>query len=122
MVRFWKMLDRLSADPQSSLTDIFTVARGEVADQYIQNITQYRADRVHQVGSVIVDDLSARPGTKRDRFTVTACLDVSDADVVDKNGKSTVSASRSPRVRSTYEVLRDSGKWFVTTEQADGSC
>ena len=35
VVRFWKVLDRLSADPKSSLTDIFTVARGVVADQYI---------------------------------------------------------------------------------------
>src|SRR4051812_34902640 len=113
VVRFWKVLDRLSADPKSSLTDIFTVARGEVADQYIQNITDYRADRVRQVGSVTVETLSAERLSKRSRYQVEACLDVSGADVVDEDGKSTVSDKRSPRIRYRYEVLRDSGKWYV---------
>jgi hypothetical protein len=116
------MLDRLSADPRSSLTDIFTVARGQVADQYIQNITQYRVDRVHQVGSVSVEPLSAERQTKRNQYKVAACLDVSRADIVDKNGKSTISSKRAPRIQYAYEVLRDAGKWYVIEEQAGKTC
>ena len=122
VVRFWKVLDRLSADPTSDLTDIFTVARGEVADQYIQNITEYRADRVRQVGSVEVENLSVERLSKRSRYQVEACLDVSGADIVDKDGKSTVSDKRSPRIRYRYDVLRDSGKWYVVDEQAGKPC
>jgi hypothetical protein len=120
--RFWRVLDRLSADPRSSLTDIFTVSRGQVADQYIRNITQYRVDRVHQVGSVSVEPLSSIRQSKRDRYKVAVCLDVSGADIVDKNGKSTISSKRAPRVRYGYEVLRDAGKWYVITEQAGKTC
>ena len=122
VVRFWKVLDRLSADPKSNLTDIFTVARGEVADQYIQNITEYRADRVRQVGSVAVETLSAERLSKRNRYEVKVCLDVSGADIVDKDGKSTVSDKRSPRIQYAYEVLRDSGKWYVVDEQVGKTC
>ncbi|SDT02201.1 hypothetical protein SAMN04488543_2863 [Friedmanniella luteola] len=122
VVRFWKVLDRLSADPKSDLTEIFTVARGEVADQYIQNITEYRADRVRQVGSVAVENLSADRLSKGSRYRVNACLDVSGANIVDEDGKSTVSDKRSPRIRYGYEVLRDSGKWYVVDEQAGKTC
>lgn len=122
VVRFWRVLDRLSADPKSSLTEIFTVARGQVADQYIQNVTQYRADRVHQVGAVEVEDLSAERLSRRNRYQVDACLDVSGADVIDRKGKSTISNQRAPRIHYTYEVLQDSGDWFVVGERAGKSC
>ena len=122
VVRFWKVLDRLSADPKSDLTEIFTVARGEVADQYIQNITQYRADRVRQVGSVAVEDPSAVRLSKRDRYRVTACVDVGATDLIDEAGKSVVAKDGPTRTRSRYELQRDGGKWYVLAETTQTTC
>ena len=46
VVRFWRVIDRLSADPESDLTRLTTVARGSVAAQWARNINQYRFDQV----------------------------------------------------------------------------
>ena len=121
VVRFWKVLDRLSADPTSDLTDIFTVARGEVADQYIQDITQDRVDQVHQVGAVSVEDLSAQR-LKRNRYRVTACIDVGATDLVTKNGTSIVPKNAPARTESKYELLKDDRSWYVVEEAAVSTC
>ena len=39
--RFWRVIDRLSADPDSDLTELTTVSRGSVAAQWARNINQY---------------------------------------------------------------------------------
>jgi hypothetical protein len=122
VVQFWKMLDRLASDSDTSLSDIFTVARGQVADQYIQNITEYRYDNVRQTGRVMVDEATARRLRQAARYQVTACVDVSGTDVVDENGKSVISPTRNPRVLSVYEVERDDGKWYVIAERAIETC
>ena len=44
--RFWRVIDRLSADPDSDLTQLTTVSRGSVAAQWARNINQYSFDRV----------------------------------------------------------------------------
>jgi hypothetical protein len=36
--RFWRVIDRLSADPNSDLTELTTVSRGSVAAQWARNI------------------------------------------------------------------------------------
>jgi hypothetical protein len=122
VVRFWKVLDRLSADPKTDLTDIFTVARGEVADQYIRDITQDRVDRVHQVGAVSVEDLSAQRLKKRNRYRVTACIDVSATDLVTRNGTSIVPKNAPARTESQYELQKDDGSWYVVEETAVSTC
>ena len=38
--RFWRVIDRLSADPESDLTELTTVSRGSVAAQWARNINQ----------------------------------------------------------------------------------
>ena len=43
--RFWRVIDRLSADPDSDLTELTTVSRGSVAAQWARNINQDRYDR-----------------------------------------------------------------------------
>jgi hypothetical protein len=44
--RFWRVIDRLSADPNSDLTELTTVSRGAVAAQWARNINQDRYGRV----------------------------------------------------------------------------
>ena len=57
--RFWRVIDRLSADPESDLTDLTSVSRGSVAAQWARNINQYRYDQVTTKGRVAVRDASA---------------------------------------------------------------
>jgi hypothetical protein len=50
VVRFWRVIDRLSADPDADLTELTTVSRGSVAAQWARNINQYRFDEVKAEG------------------------------------------------------------------------
>jgi len=49
--RFWRVINRLSADPDSDLTELTTVSRGSVATQWAKNINQYRFDQVKAEGT-----------------------------------------------------------------------
>src|SRR5215218_3649707 len=88
--RFWSVIDRLSADPDSDLTELTTVSRGSVAAQWARNINQDRYDRVRSTGNVVVRNATAKPSKRRNVFDVTACIDVSKVNVTDKDGKSVV--------------------------------
>ena len=67
VVRFWRVIDRLSADPNSDLTRLTTVSRGSVAAQWARNINQYRFDEVKAEGRVAVPPAatSRRYGSSR---------------------------------------------------------
>jgi len=52
VVRFWRVVDDLAADPDKSLNGLHDVARGRMFDQWTVNIRQYRYDGVRQVGAV----------------------------------------------------------------------
>jgi hypothetical protein len=58
--RFWRVIDRLSADPDSDLTELTTVSRASVAAQWAMNINQDRYDRVRSTGNVLVRDAMAQ--------------------------------------------------------------
>ena len=60
VVRFWRVIDRLSTDPESDLTRLTTVARGSVAAQWARNINQYRFDQVKAKGRVAVRDVTVQ--------------------------------------------------------------
>jgi len=97
--RFWRVIDRLSADPDSDLTELTTVSRGSVAAQWAKNINQDRYDRVRSAGNVVVRDGMAKRSKKRNTFRVSACIDMSGVSLRDEDGKSVVPADRPPRPR-----------------------
>jgi hypothetical protein len=111
--RFWRVIDRLSADPDSDLTELTTVSRGSVAAQWAKNINQDRYDRVRSSGNVVVRDAMAKRSKKRNMFQVTACVDVSGVSLRDEDGKSVIPADR-PHVLSitTWSRWTDrTGTW-----------
>ena len=122
VVRFWRVIDRLSADPDSDLTELTTVSRGSVATQWAKNINQDRYNRVRSSGNVVVRDAVAKRSKKRDMFRVTACIDVSGVRLRDENGKSVVPPDRPPRVSYNYAVEMDEQKWYVVKEKVTGTC
>ena len=122
VVRFWRVIDRLSADPDSDLTELTTVSRGSVAAQWAKNINQDRYNRVRSSGSVVVRDALAKRSKKRDTFRVMACIDVSGVRLTDEDGKSVVPPNRPPRVSYNYAVEMDEQKWYVVKEKVTGTC
>jgi hypothetical protein len=90
LYRFWRVIDRLSADPDSDLTELTTVSRGSVAAQWAKNINQYRFDEVKAEGRVAVREVVAKQTKDHDLYRVTACIDASKVNLVDKKGKSVV--------------------------------
>jgi hypothetical protein len=120
--RFWRVIDRLSADPDSDLTELTTVSRGRVTAQWAKNINQDRYDRVRSFGNVVVRDAIAKRSRKRNMFRVTACIDVSGVSLIDEDGKSVVPADRPPRVGYNYVVEMDRQNWYVVREKVTGTC
>jgi hypothetical protein len=120
--RFWRVIDHLSADPDSDLTELTTVSRGSVAAQWARNINQDRYDRVRSTGNVVVRRAAAKLSKQSNVFDVTACIDVSKVNVTDKNGKSVVPADRPDQVSYDYAVEMDRQKWYVVKEKVNGTC
>ena len=120
--RFWRVIDELSADPNSDLTRLTTVSRGSVAAQWARNINQYRFDGVKAEGRVAVRDVVAKQTKDDDLYNVTACIDASKVNLVDKNGKS-VGPPEGPRsVSYDYTVQNDQRKWYVIKEKVTKTC
>jgi hypothetical protein len=122
VLRFWRVIDRLSSDPDSDLTELTTVSRGSVAAQWSRNINQYRFDRVKAEGRVDVRDVVARQSKKDDLYKVIACIDASNVNLVDKNGKSVVPPEAPRRVFYDYTVEQDQQKWYVIKEKVTETC
>jgi hypothetical protein len=120
--RFWRVIDRLSADPDSNLTELTTVSRDSVAAQWARNINQDRYDRVRSSGNVVVRDAMAKRSKKRNVFRVRACIDVSGVSLRDEDGKSVVPPDRPPRVGYNYVVEMDRQNWYVVREKVTGTC
>jgi hypothetical protein len=120
--RFWRVIDRLSSDPDSDLTELTTVSRGSVAAQWSRNINQYRFDRVKAEGRVDVRDVVAKQSKTDDLYKVTACIDASNVNLVDKNGKSVVPPEGPRRVSYDYTVEQDQQKWYVIKEKVMETC
>ena len=120
--RFWRLIDRLSADADLDLTELTTVSRGSVAAQWAKNINQYRFDQVKAEGRVVVRDVMAQQSKDDDLYRVTACIDASKVNLVDMNGKSVVPPEGPRRVTYDYTVEKDRQKWYVIEEKVTKTC
>lgn len=120
VVAYWAALDVLASDPNASLSDLNVVARGQALRQWQRNLTELRGQAVKQVGNSVVREPKAVFDAASSLYAVTACVDVSGVNVIDKAGKSVVLATREPRVRYTYKVQRDASQYFVVEDLLQG--
>ncbi len=119
VTRYWAVLDDVATDPAKSLNLIATVARDQAADQARVELGSLQTQGWTQVGRSSVE--SAQATTKDGKtFTVTACVDVSGVDIVDKAGKSVVRSGRPDRQKYTYTVVKTSNGFFVTVDTLKG--
>jgi hypothetical protein len=120
ITRFWGVLDALASDQKKSLDGLATVSRDQAIAQWRSNLTSYRRSGWKQVGDSTVLSADAQAIGDKSNFTVTACIDVSKANVVDAAGKSVIAAGRQDRMRYTYKVQKASGGFFVTEDLLKG--
>ncbi len=120
IVEYWAMLDKLASEPDTSLSDLTAVARGSARKQWQQILTRQRGQQYTQTGNVLVESAKAKSSTAG-AWDVTACLDTTKVNVVDKDGKS-VRGDGPQRVEYVYGVQRDGGRFYVVEEKVVGEC
>lgn len=117
----WGLVDALGADPQRSLDELTTVARGQTLETWRELLTSQRRQGLRQTGTISM--VSSKAASVGGKLTVDSCIDVSKTSLVDQNGKSVVAANRPPRVRYASVVERGSdGKFYVVQDRAVGTC
>ena len=119
VVKYWAVIDALAADPSQSLAPLDTVARDQARAQRLVALRTYLAKGLVQKGNAVVTDVSAKKSKSR-TYSVSACVDVSDVDFVDKNGASQVNPGRPDKQRFTYTVATIDGQSFVTVDTLKG--
>jgi hypothetical protein len=120
--RFWAVVDALSSDPSASLDKLAVVSREPTITTWRQLLTSHRVKQVTQIGHTSVESVSAKPGDAG-KFAVTACIDVSKVNLVDKVGKSVVAANRPARVQYLYTVEKGSdGVFYVVEDKVVQTC
>lgn len=124
VVEYVALVDRLSSDSSLSINELVTVSRADAADKWRRILADYRMHGQHQTGVSVVTLKDVQPGQDSREWVVSACQNVSDIDVVDKDGASIVVKDRPPKVLMVYTVTQDpvSYDWFVTNEEVTGEC
>ena len=99
------------------------MASDEALSQWQVMLNQNRGKGFRQIGASVVTVTKIEPKAGADgQWNVTACVDVSDVDVVDESGDSVVSADRPDRVDYEHVVARRDGRLYVTESKAVGEC
>ena len=130
--RYFVTLDEVRTKPASSLSRLKAVAIGTQLTAQTKLVKEGRQRGLRQVGSTRIAHLTVQsinldnsdPSSgKVPTVTVDVCWDVSDADLVDKNGQSVVSPDRPDRGWTRYTVANyhwgsdPSGGWRITSSQ-----
>jgi len=123
IVRYLEVLDRLSADPESDLQELNTVASGDALAQWQFNLSRYRADGWRQVGQQIPSFVGSSPGSSAAEWFVTMCIDVSAVDVIGPDGNSVKNPDSASHLASDFRVEQGlAGDWYVTNDEVTETC
>ena len=119
--RFVSVTDALGSDPYLNLGKLSTVATasGKAIAHQRFILTSERIQQEKQVGKTSIVSSQAK-ATSGSSFDVTACIDVSKINGVDKAGKSVVAAGRLSRVQYTYKVTKTSSEFSVDDDSVGG--
>jgi len=125
------LFDDLDADPDTDLAELGQVAHGRALDWATHQITARRMAGHTGVGVQVASDftvtavnLDADDSAEVDYPSVelTACVDISNTDIVDEDGNSVVPADRLDRVLVDYIVWNigwpDDQEWRVVGDDA----
>ena len=130
--RYFAVLDRLRQDESVPLSELATVATSTQLSAEKHLVSAERSRSLHQTGHTRIRKLTvqsvnldnADPSAGRvPTVSIDVCWDVSQADLVDANGKSVVSPTRVDRGWTRYTVANyhwkanPSGGWRIASSQ-----
>ena len=105
VTQYWRIIDEVASNPKVSLNVLATVARSAR-----RSSSGKRPCRSSGRSSGLKKACPSSATLTRPRdgksFTVAACVNVSELDVVDRSGKSVVVDSRPVEQRFTYKVVK----------------
>lgn len=119
VVALWAVVGELAADPTKDTGLLDTVARDQARTQWQVVLDTYIASELVQKGRASVTDVQAK-SKDGETFAVTACVDVSGVDLVDKDGNSKVNPDRPDQQKYSYSVAKSSDGFFVTVDTLKG--
>lgn len=124
VISFLEVLDRLSADPESDLDELNTVATGNALAQWQHNIMRYRVDGWRQIGQQVPEFAGSTPGSSASEWFISMCIDVSDVDVLDASGESVVDPGAPTKIQTDFRVDQQTAnnQWYVAEAEATGTC
>lgn len=117
---FWAAVDRVAAEPDEPIKSLATVSRGETLNFWRQLLAKERVNGQRQIGSTKVTSVVVKADTTD--WRATTCIDVSDVNVVDKDGKSVVTADRPTTWQYEMTLQEDDGVFYVVKDKAVGEC
>lgn len=124
VVRYFHVLDTLLQDPELPGDELGEVATGEARTVNLRRINTYRGKEHVQEGDVVLRGISSgipKGDSGEQAVSVQVCVDVSDVDVVDGNGKSVVEASRPDEFPAELSLKQYDGAWLVEQHLTKGS-
>lgn len=121
VTRFYEVLDQVATDDEVSLNALHEVAAGDLVDQRLQTYQQYRVAGVRQTGRTKVGEVSSVTGGAG-AFEVTVCVDRSDVDLLDPQGKSIISADSPRRVVHQFGIREVGGSLRAVQDEAISTC
>jgi hypothetical protein len=115
------LLDDITKDPSTARwADGSALASGDASQDVLNIVNTYRDGGWHAIGDQtleILDSAKNEDGT----WNVDLCVDLTDVDVLGKDGESVVSPDRIDRSLSHYTVAKreDNGQFIVTLSSSD---
>jgi hypothetical protein len=98
------------------------VATGDAYEKWRYTIQDDFKNGQHQIGLTTFTAATVGQGATAREWIVSGCLDMSKADIVDKNGKS-VMTEPAGKNTAVYTVDQESDQaWYVSKEEIMGAC
>jgi hypothetical protein len=123
VVKYRALIDELRSQSTPDISRLLSVASGDAYEKWGFTIQDDFRNGQRQLGVTTILITTTEPGTGSRQWIVNGCLDMSKADIVDKNGKS-VLTSLAGRSAVTYTVdqLGANSSWYVTHEEVKAPC
>jgi len=128
--QYYVLLDQIGEDPKADANVLRDVATGEALQNAIRADVRSKALGRVQIGKTkVVEaepfsiDLTSDPAAeprKYETIVMDTCVDVTDVNVVDAEGKSVVLPTRLPQSADRFDVVRYDFGWRITTVQYAG--
>jgi hypothetical protein len=127
---YYAEIDRVNIDPNADANTLREVTANEAFDLQLRTALQTKARGLTQIGNVRVldvtpfsidlsSDATAQP-PKYPTIVMDTCIDVSEVNVVDAEGKSVVVSTRPPQSAARVDVVQFDFGWRVNKIQSAG--